>query len=60
MQKRHITHGNSFAAFRRLGLQKIAVGLSPFVQFFSATFLLLLENFVFLYRNSKNVSYLKR
>jgi hypothetical protein len=27
-----------FAACRRLGLRKTAVGLSPFVRFFSATF----------------------
>jgi hypothetical protein len=30
---------------------------TPFVLFFSATFLRLLEHFVFLYRNRKNVSY---
>jgi hypothetical protein len=27
-----------FAALRRLGLRKTAVGLAPFVRFFSATF----------------------
>jgi hypothetical protein len=27
-----------FAAYRRLGLRKNAVGLAPFVRFFSATF----------------------
>jgi hypothetical protein len=37
-----------FAALRRLGLRKNAVGLAPFVRFFSATFLRLLE----LLRNS--------
>jgi hypothetical protein len=55
-----LTNGNCFAAFRRLGLQKNPVGASAFVGFSSATFLLLLEHFVFLYRNSKNVSYLVR
>jgi hypothetical protein len=46
-----------FAACRRLGLRKTAVGLVPFVRFFSATFLRLLERFAFLYRNRKNVAY---
>jgi hypothetical protein len=46
-----------FAALRRLGLRKTAAGLTPFVQFFSATFLRLLERFAFLYRNRKNVAY---
>jgi hypothetical protein len=46
-----------FAALRRLGLRKTAVGLKPFVRFFSATFLRLLERFAFLYRNRKNVAY---
>jgi hypothetical protein len=31
------------AALRRLGLRKTAVGLTPFVRFFSATFLRLLK-----------------
>jgi hypothetical protein len=35
------------AACRRLGLRKTAVGLAPFVRFFSATFLRLLERFAF-------------
>jgi hypothetical protein len=38
-----ITNGKRFAAFRRLGLHKTAVGASAFVLFCSATFLLLLE-----------------
>jgi hypothetical protein len=42
---------------RRLGLRKTPVGLAPFVVFFSATFLRLLERFAFLYRNRKNVIY---
>jgi hypothetical protein len=42
---------------RRLGLRKTAVGLTPFVRFFSATFLQLLETYGFLYRNRKNVIY---
>jgi hypothetical protein len=42
-----------FAALRRLGLRKTAVGLTPFVVFFSATFLRLLERFAFLYHNRK-------
>jgi hypothetical protein len=46
-----------FAALRRLGLRKNAVGLAPFVHFCSATFLRLLERFTFLYRNRKNVAY---
>jgi hypothetical protein len=46
-----------FAALRRLGLRKTAVGLAPFVRFFSATFLRLLERFSFFYRNRKNVAY---
>jgi hypothetical protein len=36
-------------------LRKNPVGASAFVDFFSATFLRLLEHFVFLYRNRKNV-----
>jgi hypothetical protein len=46
-----------FAALRRLGLRKTAVGLAPFMRFFSATFLWLLERFAFLYSNHKNVAY---
>jgi hypothetical protein len=46
-----------FAALRRLGLRKTAAGLAPFMRFFSATFLRLLERFAFLYRNRKNVAY---
>jgi hypothetical protein len=42
---------------RRLGLRKTAVGLAPFVRFFSATFLRLLKRFAFFYRNRKNVIY---
>ena len=56
--KLHITNGNSFAANRRLGFQKTAVGASAFVLFSSTTFCRLLEYFVFLYRNRQNVSYL--
>ena len=37
----HITNGKRFAACRRLGLHKTAVGASAFVLFCSATFLLL-------------------
>jgi hypothetical protein len=39
------------------GLRKTAVGLTPFVRFFTATFLRLLETYGFFYRNSKNVIY---
>jgi hypothetical protein len=46
-----------FAAEWRLGLRKTAAGLAPFVRFFSATFLRLLERFAFHYRNRKNVAY---
>jgi len=60
MRNLHITNIKRFAAFRRLGLQKNPVGASAFLDFSSATFLLLLEHFVFLYRNSKNVVYLER
>ena len=42
---------------RWLGLRETAVGLTPFVRFFSATFLRLLETYGFLYRNRKNVIY---
>jgi len=34
----HITNGNCFAASRRLGFRKTAVGLTPFVRFRSTTF----------------------
>jgi len=37
-QTRRITYGNCFAAFRRLGFRKTAVGLTPFVRFYSTTF----------------------
>ena len=56
----HITNGKRFAALRRLGLRKSPFGLSPSAGFFSATFLLLLERFAFLNRNSKNVVCLER
>jgi hypothetical protein len=45
------------AASRRLGFHKTPVGASAFVGFYSTTFLRLLEHFVFLYRNRKNVAY---
>jgi hypothetical protein len=45
------------ALFGRFGFRKTAVGLTPFVQFYSTTFLWLLERFAFLYRNHKNVAY---
>jgi hypothetical protein len=48
-----------FAAFRRLGFRKTPVGLTPFVVFCSTTFLRLLERFAFLYRNRKNVAYIR-
>jgi hypothetical protein len=42
------------------GFRKIPVGASAFVGFYSTTFLRLLEHFVFLYRNRKNVANLER
>jgi hypothetical protein len=41
----------------RLGFRKTPVGLTPFVAFYSSTFLRLLEHFVFLNRTRKNVIY---
>ena len=48
------------ALFGHFGLRKTAVGLKPFVLFFSTTFLRLLETYGFLYRNRKNVANLER
>jgi hypothetical protein len=52
-----LTFGKRIAAFRRLGFRKTPFGLAPSAVFCSSTFLLLLERFVFLYRNSKNFIY---
>jgi hypothetical protein len=48
-----------FAALRRLGLRKTAVGLAPFVPFFSATFfyaLKLLRNFSIAYKKTSHTA----
>jgi hypothetical protein len=47
-----------FAAIRRLGLQKTAIGLAPFARFFYATFFCALKLLrSFFYRAQKTVSY---
>jgi hypothetical protein len=46
-----------FAALWAARATKKPSRVTPFVGFFSATFLRLLERFAFLYRNRKNVAY---
>jgi hypothetical protein len=48
------------SAFSALRVPQKPSRALPFVSFCSTTFLQLLENFVFLYRNSKKVIYLER
>jgi hypothetical protein len=58
------TSCNKRYTLRRLfsgsGFRKIPAGLTPFVGFYSTTFLQLLETYGFLNRNCKNVVYLER